>query len=290
MDNPDLIIYTDGSKEEDRVGAAWALTAGDMVLAEEAYRLNDEATVFQAEVAAIREALVYLNSQEKYKKATVQIRSDSQAAIAAILKTMHKSKLTRDCAGQLAVAQDERPVQIAWIKGHADHTGNELADVLAKQGNSKPYDGRMEVPVPVRYAKRVVEEFYYSSWQRQWEAETKCTHTREMFPTVNRGKLKQLLRMNRKQLAILIEAATGHGLVAYHLAHWKSSVDPTCKLCLEDDEKFTHLLHECPALWREQQEMQGRLERSSNPVAYERELIRYFMSEDMKALYQLNAS
>ena len=67
-------------------------------------------------------------------------------------------------------------------------------------------------------------------------------------------------------------------------------MDPTCKLCLEDDEKFTHLLHECPALWHEQCEMQGRLERSSNPVVYERELIRYFMSEDMKALYQLNAS
>ena len=291
VQDPEIVIYTDGSKEDGRVGAGWAISRGDEIVGEGSLRLNDEATVFQAEVVAIREALVWLNTSKKYKESSVCIWSDSKAAISAILKVTHKSKTTFECANHLAIAQESRLVQLSWIKGHAGNTGNELADMLAKKGNLITSSEGIRIPIPLRYAKSKIEDLYYSQWKRRWNEEPDCGQTRELFPNVNRGKLKTLLRLKRSQLKILVEAATGHGLLAYHVAHWRPDVDPTCKFCLEDDEKFTHLLHECPALWQERLELQGRLEtNSSNPIAYEREIIRFFSTDDMKTVFQLNIS
>ena len=58
--NPDITLYTDGSKEE-HVGAGWAACHGDTVMAEESVYLGLEASVFQAEVIAIDRGLRWVN-------------------------------------------------------------------------------------------------------------------------------------------------------------------------------------------------------------------------------------
>lgn len=286
--DPSLNVYTDGSKEEGRVGAGWAICARDSVVAEDSLRLNNEATVFQAEVIAISRALRWINNDDKYQGKSVHIWSDSQAAINAIFQVKKRSRVVKECSQQLALAQKTRDVQISWIKGHAGHTGNELADMLAKRGNSAVVADDGMIPIPVGYAKLKIDDFYTSVWQKQWHIATGMEQTKTMFPSVSRSKLKKLLRLRRSQLTILMEAGTGHGRLAYHLSRWRG-VNPTCKLCLQGDEKFTHMLQECPILWRSRQEFDMRVEKnSSNPVAWERELIRFFSQDRLSALYQQN--
>ena len=43
-----------------------------------------------------------------------------------------------------------------------------------------------------------------------------------------------------------MQVGTGHALVAGHIGKWV--LDPTCKLCLEDEETVSHLFLSYPAL------------------------------------------
>ena len=168
------------------------------------------------------------------------------------------------------------------------NTGNELADYLAKEGNQLSEEEGLATPIPFQYVKNQVEEIYLKKWQHRWRNSKRYVQTRALFPDVNFGKLKLLLRLPKSQITMLVQAGTGHGLYAQHVAHWKD-IEPDCHFCLEEEETPTHLLHECPALWRERMEWQTCVERSSSPVALERQIIRFFSTNDMMALYQLNS-
>ncbi|MBJ7883228.1 reverse transcriptase-like protein, partial [Gelidibacter salicanalis] len=84
LDRPDLALYPDGSKEAKRVGIGWAVTCADQVVAENSIRLDEHATVFQAEVEAIRSGLKWWQTSEKHKEKSLKILTDSQAAVGAL--------------------------------------------------------------------------------------------------------------------------------------------------------------------------------------------------------------
>ncbi|GIY54774.1 hypothetical protein CDAR_391091 [Caerostris darwini] len=57
-----LCIYTDGSKKKDRVGSAIVLLKENVETYHQYWRLNDEATVFMAELHAIKKAIEYISN------------------------------------------------------------------------------------------------------------------------------------------------------------------------------------------------------------------------------------
>ncbi len=128
----DLTLYTDGSKLEGRAGAGWAACVGDTSIHEESIGLGEDNTVFQAEVFAIERGLLW--AIENCDEGTsILIRSDSQSAIQAVFKPTSTSKTVSRCKEVLRTAKENLRIGIKWVKGHADHTGNELADYLASQ-------------------------------------------------------------------------------------------------------------------------------------------------------------
>ena len=119
--------YTDGSKSESRVAAAY------IVNKQAAYfRLNNDATITQAELfgiwAAIEHAVI--------NKLRPIIHTDSLTAI-QLLRDNNKSERSL-CYAILATSQylEERPV-LNWIPSHVGIQGNELADAYAKEGLKK---------------------------------------------------------------------------------------------------------------------------------------------------------
>ena len=44
---------------------------------------------------------------------------------------------------------------------------------------------------------------------------------------------------------------TGHNNLLYHLHNMDPLISPTCRFCLDGREEFSHLAHDCPALWWE---------------------------------------
>ena len=57
VEDPDITLFTDGSKMESGAGAGWAVCHGDTVIAEDSVGLGGDASVFQAEVVAIEQGL-----------------------------------------------------------------------------------------------------------------------------------------------------------------------------------------------------------------------------------------
>ena len=129
IDKP--VFYTDGSVMESKVAAAAVHKDISTQL-----RLNDGASILQAELVAIREA-IYIATRANYN--TACILSNSKAAIQAIdsihphdnkhlIKSIHE-----------AVRQLHTPPVIAWIPSHIGIPGNESADLAAKDALNRAH-------------------------------------------------------------------------------------------------------------------------------------------------------
>ena len=247
VDNPDLTLFTDGSKMECGTGAGWAVCHKDNVIAEESTYLGEDTTVFQAEVIAIERGLRWIisNCMDSIK---LKVRSDSQSAIMAILSNTTSSKIVLGCKKVLRQAKENHRIALEWIKGHADFTGNELADLLAREGSSMKCDSVYpEVPVPRSMIKYKINQYFVAEWQVRYTASPGCQQTKIFFPKVDAKKIKRTGKMSRNNLNLLIQAGTGHALVAAHISKW-TGTEITCKLCGESPETTEHLYFQCPRL------------------------------------------
>ena len=247
MFEPSVVVYTDGSKQgaSEQAGYGWIVTKGDAVLAEGFGRL-ERATVFQAEVYAVGQALEALGTEELAPKVTGDciIFTDSTSARQAIRSPFVSSKLVARVQEKLKTARSCRKVNIEWIKGHANHTGNEVADSLAKLGREA---ARVEaVPLSGSFIKDRIRGAFLSEWQDRWSSDTTCLTTYRFLPSVDE-KRQSLVKDSKCRINLLGQVCTGHGLFRGHLAKWRT-IDPTCSLCGEGEESSWHLWVDCPAL------------------------------------------
>jgi len=253
---PDITLYTDGSKMESGTGYGWAACSGDTSVAEESMYLGKKASVFQAEVTAI-EAAVRWCVTNCDKDTEVLIRSDSQSAIQALHNPATRSAIVQACQQVLRQAKENLRIAIKWVRGHADNTGNELADSLAKEGsNMNPDTVGPELPIPMSEIKRSLKDHFVAKWQERWGRSRDCRQTKNFFPTVSGTKSKKLAKWPKSILNLLVQAGTGHALVAYHISQW-TDVEKRCKLCQEGEESTGHLFWDCPVLERQRREVEA---------------------------------
>ena len=161
-------VYTDGSKTDDHVGSGYVIYHNKVEIASKSIRLEEEITVYQAEVLAIKQAVLRLTSirVEEYKY--IKIFSDSQAALRSLVNWKVKFKLVFDTMEALdTLATQCIRVELVWIKAHNRYMGNESADELARNAvfNNIVLFGTYP---PHSYFKEQLRESIYNKWTEIW--------------------------------------------------------------------------------------------------------------------------
>ena len=108
-----IILYTDGSKSEEGTGYG-LLYQDDGYEANGA--MNKEATVFQAEILALKKAAERLIRRELSGE-TITVYSDSKAGLMAMLSRKTSSKLVHETKVKWNHVGTHNTVELRWVKG-----------------------------------------------------------------------------------------------------------------------------------------------------------------------------
>jgi ribonuclease HI len=250
-------VYTDGSRMEVVEGEEFQAGAGFVIMSEhsanekQSFALG-ERTVFMGEICAIREACKSIILNGLFDEGDIVILCDSQAAIKALDSYNVTSKLVDQTidALNMVVGVNESKLPIRWIKAHAGHDGNEIADEMAKLG-AQGEGTVISLGIPKAMTNKIIKDVIYHKWNTYWQNLNQCRQTKMFFPSIN-SKGRKLYYQSKRIFSMAVRWITGHNYLKRHnwLLREEGTLDNLCRLCELAEETSSHLAAECPALWR----------------------------------------
>lgn len=177
----ELRFYADGSESEHRVGAAVVCVRDKAIFAEHVYSLQQQNSGYQAELAAINEA-TKLAEQHLNGIETVNIISDSIAALQAVCSFRHVEPLALETYKRLLGLRWSATIKLSWIKGHSQNAFHNKAHSLAKINNlhSQPIQIEKARSAVKKTATRKLRE----SWQQAWSRAEVGRITHSIMPAL----------------------------------------------------------------------------------------------------------
>ena len=287
----ELNVYTDGSKTSLGSGSGFVIIKGKKdILYTESINLPDNATIFQAELIAIREAATYLINTMTQKQHYIKIFCDSQAALQALAKNTCKAntvKETHHILNELAEANNK--VQLQWIKAHVGHDGNELADEYAKLGTT---DNSIHINTRTtrNQIRACIANYTFHKWREKWQAINKYRQTKIFYPHPDRGKYRQVKMFSRKELQLYTQAITGQNNLNYLNSIIVTGYTSMCRFCEEEDETFSHLVGECPVFHDLRVEVVGSLGRVDLSRLVPRQIMHFLEHEEIRKAFGTNVT
>ncbi|XP_062716992.1 retrovirus-related Pol polyprotein from type-1 retrotransposable element R1 isoform X2 [Aedes albopictus] len=237
------VFYTDGSKQDNLVGAGIFGPGVNVSLP-----LGRWPTVFQAEVYAILEC-ADICLKRRYRNANICICSDSKAALNALKSKVYTSKLVLECSKLLQQLSCRNKVNLYWVPGHRGIEGNEKADQLAKQGSSTQFIGPEPffglAPSALKMKFKILEEFKI---KHNWMNITDSRQSKR-FITPDAINTLRLIDLNKNDLSTYTGLITGHCPCKYYLKLIGKLQEDKCRFCKLETETSEHLLCECVALY-----------------------------------------
>ena len=239
-------VYTDGSKMNERVGAAAVINRhfqnGDKACRQLSKRLPDNSTIFAAEATAITLALNYYRYMDPVQH-NVVVYSDSLSCLQAIEGEDTENPFICHIMNLLWLLSDRGTrVQFCWIPSHCGIEGNERVDQLAKES----LDNDIDLLVGVHYAdlKPLVNSYIQNLVQIKWDV---SIHGRDLYllkPTL--GPPKKFRDLTRAEEVVITRLRIGHTKATK--SHLLSRGPPT--VCHHCGQTLTldHMLLECAVL------------------------------------------
>ena len=247
-------IFSDGSRQNDQTGLGYFICRQNKAeIASEHFRLPNHATVFQAELLAIKLACQTLLQLPDSHPRFVKIFSDSQAAIRALANHTTKSRTVSDTANALdELAAKARSVTLCWIPAHKGYFGNTKADDLAKMGAGSTDPRKLTQAYQSKASiKMQIKEAIYKEWGTLWSNSAGMKHSKEFYSGPHPGKAKFVYKLARLELGRFVRLITGHNNLnnfQTRIGLWHSK---QCRFCQIDPETFIHLVHDCPCFWQQ---------------------------------------
>ena len=188
-------VYTDGSKMDERVGAAAVINRhfqdGETTCCQPSKRLPNNSTVFAAEATAITLALNYYRHMAPVHQDVV-VYSDSMSSFQAIEGEDTENPFICHIMNLLWLLSDKGTrVRFCWIPSHCGIEGNERVDQLAKE----TIDQDIDTLASIHYTdlKPLVNSYIQQLVQTKWDV---AVHGRDLYllrPTLGPPKKYQHL-------------------------------------------------------------------------------------------------
>ena len=190
-------IYTDGSKDEEKVGCAAAKYDDCKKM-----RIPDGSSVFTAEAKAIDLALDFVNTCTYTDKFV--IFSDSLSVLQASNHTPSKNSQIQHLLLKQHEISSSKTVIYCWIPSHIGIYGNEKVDKNAKESlNLEVTDFK----IPFNNFKPFINKYVCDKWQTLWN-ETPFNKLKEIEPIVNHHRL--VPKLFRREEIVLARLRIGH--------------------------------------------------------------------------------
>ena len=155
-------IYTDGSKDGEKVGCAFLYGNHFSSL-----RIPDGSSVFTAEAKAIDLALDFIDSCFPHDK--FLIFSDSLSVLKVLNHTSSKNSQIQKLLEKHHKIADTKEILFCWLPSHVGIIGNEIADRKAKDSlhlNMSTFE------IPFNNFKPLINKYILSEWQKSWDTAT----------------------------------------------------------------------------------------------------------------------
>jgi hypothetical protein len=137
-----------------------------------------------------------------------------------------------------------------WVPGHAGVRGNEIANVLARDGSvlqfvrPEPALGVSRQDIRRRISRWLVNQ-HWVWWRCLGDTQR---YDRQLILGPCLGVKARFLSFNRKQSRAVTGLLTGHNTLRRYLHLMGLSDSPLCRRCGAEDETSAHILCECGAL------------------------------------------
>ena len=225
-------IYTDGSKVDEKVGAASTWEFGTLKT-----RLPNKCTIFSAEAIALINALKTVKASQRKQ---FIVFTDSLSCLQSIQNEDISNQLILTFLELYTVCtlQDKRIV-LCWIPSHIGIPGNEEADKYAKEAIEEDI-----TPMEIPYTDFIPEVKAYINdlWQRTWDGSTDFLSM--ISPEV--GKTIYNPNLTRKEQVVLTRLRIGHTRLT-HSYLMKNEEPPRCSFC-KVRLTVQHIMEKCRKL------------------------------------------
>ncbi|GBN68078.1 hypothetical protein AVEN_275506-1 [Araneus ventricosus] len=225
-----LAIYTDGSKLEGKVGAAFHVIEANTTV-DFQYRLEDFNSVFQAELSALCQAIKWKNLNRPHQQC--DIFTDSMSALKALQKHQPRNNLIEDIQAML-----DSSVSLHWVKAHIGIEGNESADKAAKEATTRN-NVDLHLGLPIRSLKTNLKRRVLDHWQKTWEdrENSKGRFTYAIYPRVSTSRCTDNSHIT--------QALTNHGRFPSYFRRLNIK-ECTCRCGEDTSDDALHYIYHCP--------------------------------------------
>ena len=252
---PDHIpIFTDGSKDGDKVGCASVSHLHTYKM-----RLPDKSSIFSAEIKAIDLAFRFISTLNDKK---FIIFSDSLSVLQSLKGKRLTNPLIQNLLLKYHLLSSEKEIVFCWLPSHVGISGNEEADKAAKLSLNQQ---ESKLKLPSSDLKPLINKFINSKWQISWN---NTLHNKLHSVKPSLGDSPFVYRTVRREEVVLARCRIGHTRLT-HSYLFNREDQPECVFCAEP-LTVKHLLLDCAdlALARQQYYNVGTMNQLFNTVPY----------------------
>ncbi|XP_067125517.1 uncharacterized protein [Centruroides vittatus] len=240
-DTCDISIYTDGSKNNENVGAAFVLINhqnGDTH--KSAFKLGPHCSVPQAEILAITKAIDYVFTDWFPRNKTIIVYTDSITAIHYITGLRRRSDNVPRIHRHLASNTHNHNVHFKWVRGHSGVAGNEAADSLAKSAAASSLPSSYD-KIPPSKIKYWNFQLAIHQWQQEWDSSITGRTTYNFIPNIT----QHLQWRHFSPSFAMTQLLTGHGNFKAYLKRFHILEDNICQCDGTSIQDSSHFLFDC---------------------------------------------